>query len=94
MRALVDRGAGLDARDKWQRTPLMVAAYEGHTSTVRLLVEAGAGVNPSSNLAPGAGRQSITAPTHRGVEHPREKSNDRPETFLLRKHSMLFERYP
>jgi uncharacterized protein len=42
---LLDRNAGVEARDEDGRTPLVAAAYGNHVETARLLVEAGADVN-------------------------------------------------
>lgn len=42
VRALINRGACVDARDNDQQTPLMLAARWGHASTVRALLDAGA----------------------------------------------------
>jgi hypothetical protein len=42
VKALLEKGANLEATDKNERTPLMLAAQHGHADTVRLLVEKGA----------------------------------------------------
>ena len=42
LRALLDAGCGVDARDFSGFTPLMVAAREGHTDCARLLIQRGA----------------------------------------------------
>ncbi len=39
---MADLGADLDARDRWGRTALAWAAYNGHTGAVRILLGAGA----------------------------------------------------
>lgn len=44
-RALLARGASVDAKNKWGSTPLTVACTSGHTEVVRLLLEAGADVH-------------------------------------------------
>jgi|GEM_PF-2569627 FOG: Ankyrin repeat len=43
-------GAGVNLRDLYGLTPLMVAASGGHAATVRLLLERGADVNARSSL--------------------------------------------
>lgn len=40
--ALLAAGASTDGHGAWQRTPLHIAAFEGHTSVVRTLLGAGA----------------------------------------------------
>lgn len=45
VRALLDRGGEVDARDSAGRTALMEAASEGYTETVSLLIEKGATIN-------------------------------------------------
>jgi hypothetical protein len=42
VRALADRRAPLEARDKDRRTPLILAAQRGHAAVVKLLLERGA----------------------------------------------------
>lgn len=42
VKSLLDKGAKVDARDKKQRTPLMLAAQHGHAETARLLLSKGA----------------------------------------------------
>jgi ankyrin repeat protein len=42
---LLDRGATVDAADGEGVTPLVLAAYRGHTDVVKLLLERGAFVN-------------------------------------------------
>src|SRR5947209_7531839 len=49
---LVDAGARVEARDDEGRTPLLVAAEEGHLAAVRALVEAGAALDTPA-LPPG-----------------------------------------
>lgn len=44
VRALLERGADVNARDKDGDTALMFAAYKGHTEIVSLLLERGANV--------------------------------------------------
>ena len=44
-RALLDKGASVDARGRYDVTPLMTAALRGNLELVRLLVERGADVN-------------------------------------------------
>jgi ankyrin repeat protein len=45
IRALIARGAKVDARDGYGRTPLHVAAYGAHHDAMRALVKAGANPN-------------------------------------------------
>ncbi len=45
VRLLLAQGASPDARDEEQRTPLMLAAAEGHRELVQVLLEAGADPN-------------------------------------------------
>ena len=40
--ALCAHGAELDARNKWQETPLMIAAYQGRTKICEMLLALGA----------------------------------------------------
>lgn len=40
--ALLTVGASLDGHGAWQRTPLHIAAFEGHTSAMRRMLGAGA----------------------------------------------------
>jgi hypothetical protein len=44
-KALLDKGANVDARGRYDVTPLMTAALRGNLALVRLLVERGADVN-------------------------------------------------
>ena len=45
VRLLLDRGARLDAQDRYGCPPLHVAAYAGHKAMVRVILEAGANAN-------------------------------------------------
>ena len=45
VRALLDAGAAIDAKDKYNQTALMNAAARGDTAMVRLLVERGAALD-------------------------------------------------
>jgi len=45
IRALVARGASVNVRDGYRRTPLHIAAYGGHHEAMRVLVAAGADPN-------------------------------------------------
>jgi ankyrin repeat protein len=60
----LDRGADVNRRPNFESTPLMVAAYKGHESTVRLLLSHGADVNANID-----GDTALTVARERG--HPR-----------------------
>jgi len=45
LRSLIDGGAEIDEADDYGRTPLSIAAEEGHEAVVRLLLEKGANVD-------------------------------------------------
>jgi ankyrin repeat protein len=45
VRAMLDAGADPDARDAFDRTPLIHAAFAGHLEVARLLLDRGAGAN-------------------------------------------------
>ena len=42
--SLLSTGANVDARDQYQRTPLMLASLHGHVEVVRRLLSAGADI--------------------------------------------------
>lgn len=48
---LVDRGANVNAKDKFGWTPLTLAAQEGHLDVVKLMIEKGADKNAASNYS-------------------------------------------
>ncbi len=50
VKALLDQGANVNARDSLGFTALMFAAKSGNTSTVKLLLENGADVNAKSRM--------------------------------------------
>lgn len=63
---LLEKGAEINARSPNQTTPLMIAAYEGHFATVKLLLDRGADATLSNELKMNAvdftqrlGRQDI-----------------------------------
>ena len=60
-RALIAAGAEVDAGAANGQTPLVLAAFSGHTSTARALIEAGADVH-----AHAAGYTALHAATLRG----------------------------
>lgn len=41
----LEKGADINVRDEYDRTPLMLAAYGGHTEVVKILLGSGADVN-------------------------------------------------
>ncbi|TCW82753.1 hypothetical protein C5O80_16620 [Burkholderia sp. SRS-46] len=45
IRALLDRGAQVDARDRHGRTPLLIATHGNRVDAARVLIDAGADVN-------------------------------------------------
>ena len=51
MRALLDTGSDVNARDRYQQTGLMLAAQGGHVEVVRLLVERGADLNVAAKFS-------------------------------------------
>ena len=54
VRALCDRGAVVDGRNREGATALYVAAREGHAATVRCLLAAGADANAKTTNGRGA----------------------------------------
>uniref|UniRef100_A0A131XKV7 Putative myotrophin n=1 Tax=Hyalomma excavatum TaxID=257692 RepID=A0A131XKV7_9ACAR len=42
LRYLIDKGADVNAKDKYGISPLLAAIWEGHTACVKLMVEKGA----------------------------------------------------
>ncbi|KAK3611879.1 hypothetical protein CHS0354_021315 [Potamilus streckersoni] len=45
IRCLIDHGAQIDVKDKHGITPILAAVWEGHTESVKLLLEKGAKKN-------------------------------------------------
>jgi ankyrin repeat protein len=67
VRALIDKGASVNARGEDGRTALMEAAYGGHTEVVKLLLEKGADVTPVKD--DGATALSLTqGASHRDIQ--------------------------
>lgn len=56
---LLEKGANIEAKDKYGQTPLILAAWAGHTDIVRLLLDKGANIEavgvPGTALAAAAG---------------------------------------
>jgi ankyrin repeat protein len=66
LRALLDSGVDIDARDRYKQTALMLAAHRGHEPAVALLIERGAALDNTAKyglsalmLAVVAGHQDI-----------------------------------
>ena len=45
VKTLLSKGADMNIRDEFERTPLMISSYKGHADVVALLLEAGADIN-------------------------------------------------
>lgn len=50
LKSALARGVGIDTRDRFYKTPLMVASAVGHFEMVKYLVENGASINPRDNF--------------------------------------------
>lgn len=61
---LLDRGADVNACNKWRETPLLIAANNGHVEAVKALLDAGA--DPS--LCSEAGWSALTFAAHKGYD--------------------------
>ncbi len=48
VKSLLTRGASVDARDSFERTPLMLSAVSGHAEIAAVLLEAGADVRAAA----------------------------------------------
>lgn len=51
LRALLDGGSDVNARDRYHQTGLMLAAQGGHAAAVRLLIERGAELNVAAKFS-------------------------------------------
>jgi len=51
LRALLDTGSDVNARDRYHQTGLMLAAQGGHVDVVRLLIERGAELNVAAKFS-------------------------------------------
>jgi ankyrin repeat protein len=61
---LLERGADVNACNKWKETPLLIAANNGHVEAVKRLLESGA--DPS--LCSEAGWSALTFAAHKGYD--------------------------
>ena len=61
---LLERGADVNACNKWRETPLLIAANNGHVEAVKRLLQAGA--DPS--LCSEAGWSALTFAAHKGYD--------------------------
>src|ERR1035438_4638706 len=66
VKALLDKGADIEARDKKDRPPLMRAAQHGHADTVRLLLAKGAHADARDQLGYTAYGLTVFSPAGRG----------------------------
>jgi len=51
LRALLDTGSDVNARDRYHQTGLMLAAQGGHAEVVRVLIERGADLNVAAKFS-------------------------------------------
>ena len=51
LRALLESGSDVNARDRYHQTALMLAAQGGHAAVVRLLIERGADLNVAAKFS-------------------------------------------
>ena len=76
LRRLLDRGVNVNARDRYERTPLHLVAEYGHTETVRLLLDRGAdpnkrdvfGYTPLHSAAEGGRFETVRLLLDRGAD--------------------------
>ena len=66
VRALLQSGAGVNARDRYGQTALMLAAHRGHAAIVELLIEHGADLDVTAKYSLSALMLAVIA-GHEGI---------------------------
>lgn len=61
VRDLLERGVDANARDRYGQTAVMLAAHDGHLSTVNLLIEHGADLNVTAKYGLSAVMLAVVA---------------------------------